>query len=371
MPEVYVPSELRLYHPFHEALNNFTWLLKARWAQRGDLKRRRFRLDQVLQGYAEHQVRSLERVRRSLLDPKAESRPAGAEASLRKVWYNELAFASPQLTDPLILDSQGVTANYGASAERLTFASWRIAEAYYTVYHAIQALLELRGTPYRREQHEATHRAFKGSALGPLTGTLFGFPFHLAGEPGGVSWGLEALPEDTQYLRHQYASHPRYRTWPGGPGGQSFEETARALLATFSQHARDAGPAVYMLPDLLSDLRIWANYVEIDSLVALRASGFRAYLDQDLHILVFCYAGIAEIGALAVLGPGRTAEVASQFFTEFVAQNESLWRAPAPHGLDVRFRLYEHLGWLGGARWCPSPPPPLASPPAFRPVSKP
>lgn len=66
---------------------------------------------------------------------------------------------------------------------------------------------------------------------------------------------------------------------------------------------------MHMLPNHLSDLRIWANYVEIDSFVALRESGFRACLDQYLHTITFFYAGIAEIGALAILGAERTLRI--------------------------------------------------------------
>ncbi len=123
----YVPDELRLYHPFHEAINNFTWLLKARWAPKVELQAKRFRLDLLMQGYAEQHVVNLNRVRRSLANPKSAVRDAAAEASLQKVWFNELAYASPQLPEPLILDSRGVQANYEASSRRLIFAPWPIA----------------------------------------------------------------------------------------------------------------------------------------------------------------------------------------------------------------------------------------------------
>lgn len=118
-----------------------------------------------------------------------------------------------------------------------------------------------------------------------------------------------------------------------------------------------------MVPDFLSDFRNWGQYTEIDELLHVRPGGFRAYLDQDLTILVFFYAAIAEIATIAMLGPGRVLEAAESIFKSLVTGNERLWRAPAPQTLDVRLRVYEHKGLLPKGAWQAPIPPPLASPP--------
>ena len=45
----YIPLALQQYHKFHDALDRFTWLLKAYYTPRDFLPRHRFRIDVLLQ----------------------------------------------------------------------------------------------------------------------------------------------------------------------------------------------------------------------------------------------------------------------------------------------------------------------------------
>ena len=54
-----------------------------------------------------------------------------------------------------------------------------------------------------------------------------------------------------------------------------------------------------MLADLLNAFRTWVNYVEIESMIALKGIGFRTYLDLDLTTVVYFYCALVELaGAL-------------------------------------------------------------------------
>lgn len=366
----FVPDELAEYHDYHAALNNFAWLLKATLTARDDLKRKRFRLDRMLQCYIREHVPDSVVLAGALASPKLTMDRAAALASLQKVWYNELAFCTPPLVDPLLLDAKGVQINIEASTTRLMFPSWKITQAYYTVYHALRTLVDLRGVPYHKQRHTASARAFKSAMLAPASRGLLAFPFTLvAATANDPAWSLSRLPADKAYLRFNYADHPRYRRnssyW--GQPGQSFEDTVGLFTGALAERASArADGEVYMLPDLLRDLRNWGSYVDIDNMIALKGSGFRAYLDQDLHTVAFFYAALAELAAIALCGPDVVVGTATEFHQEFIETEPALWRSPARLAMDIRFTIYAHLGRLGTFTWHPPPAPPLASPVELR-----
>jgi hypothetical protein len=151
-----------------------------------------------------------------------------------------------------------------------------------------------------------------------------------------------------------------------GLGGQTFERTVRSFQRALADRAKKrSNSQSYMLFDLLHDLRNWGNYVDIDNMVALRSSGFRAYLDQDLHIIVFFFSAIAELTAIALLGAERVTKLAANFYRGFVERDATLWRSPSRLPFDVRFAIYEHLGRREGQVWQPNTAPPLAPPVEF------
>ena len=215
----------------------------------------------------------------------------------------ELAYTTPTLTDPFTLDSQGVQINKALSEARFVFPSWRIVTAYSTVYHVHRALCDMCGVTYRATEHEAPLRAFKSTKLDPALDVLVGFPFNVRYGPNmrmKKGWTYkDFLPEQKGHLMYGYARHPR-------PPHYGFTNVLSRLTAEFrrswakgSQHKKHQ---YYMLPDLLAEFRNWVNYADIDSMVALRGEGFRSFLDQDLHTLIYFYCGIAELAALAAFG---------------------------------------------------------------------
>jgi len=155
----YIPLALQQYHKFHDALDRFTWLLKAYYTPRDLLPRRRFRIDVLLQRYIQESVEPSNKIASALkLRQFSRMHKEQAEA-LAHVWYNELAFCYPRVEDPFWLTPAAVDRNSEASYERLQFPSWRITKAYYTVYHCIRALCDICGVAYRRKEHVSPLRA--------------------------------------------------------------------------------------------------------------------------------------------------------------------------------------------------------------------
>lgn len=349
-----VPAEIERYHEFHAAFNDFTWLLKARWSSREDLIRRRFRAEVMLQRFIAA-AGEPPQVRRLVLGPKGSANEERAILRLKKAWYDELAFGTPAVPDALLLDAKGVNRNIAESSERMIFLSWRVTQAYYATYNVVHALLQLRGCQYQEENHQSAHRTFKANMLAPLSESLFAFPLGLAGVKGEASaWTLAEQLPDEGHLRFKYAAHPRSTGGWRRPSGDGFEAVARRLLGDFRRRAQTTGPSPFLVGDLLSDFREWGNYIDVENLLGLFSPAFRAYLDQDLHLVVFFHVAIAELAAIAVLGAPTVTKAALEFHRGFVQKNPSLWRPDRRRLIDVRFRVYEHVGWLGSKRWRPS-----------------
>jgi hypothetical protein len=352
----YVPSILKTYHRFHRVLNEYTWLLKAYYSPKDNLKKKDFRLDELLQHFIVRGVADSNVIRRKLGNPGVHRRTDGLrrmEESLKKMWYNELAYTTPQLTNPFLLDSRGVAVNSSDSDTRFVFPSWRIVIAYYTIYHANRSLCEILGISYRAQEHDSPLRALKAAKLQPAISCLFSFPFNLryCREVAGLK--LVSFLDPKEYLNFKYASHPR-------PPHHSFGGVLQHVVTDFRRRwqkwskGRQSQP--FMLPDLLNSFRTWVNYVEIESMIALKGVGFRAYLDLDLTTIVYFYCALVELAGLSILGPDRMIATALDFHAQFIQKESMLWRSQMDLPMDSRFQIYQHLGRLNDSIWNPQAP---------------
>lgn len=64
----------------------------------------------------------------------------------------------------------------------------------------------------------------------------------------------------------------------------------------------------------MHDLRIWANYLEIDNLLSLWSPGYRAFLDQNLATVLFFLGGIAELCFIASFGSREYERLLQEFY---------------------------------------------------------
>jgi len=159
------------------------------------------------------------------------------------------------------------------------------------------------------------------------------------------------LSNPKPYLVYKYANHPR-------PPHESFDET----LEGFIKHLRrgwvrwslsKSSSQQYMLPDLLRDFRNWSNYVDIGNMLSLYGTGYRGYLDMNLRTIIFFYAAIVELVAIAVFGPKALIECMKEFEQLFIHKSDALWGIDDLLPTHIRFRLFEHLGRFDDEIWVP------------------
>ena len=99
-----------------------------------------------------------------------------------------------------------------------------------------------------------------------------------------------------------------------------------------------------MLFDYLHDFRIWANYLDIDNLLSLWGSGYKAFIDQNMSTLVFFIGGISEIGYMSVFGEEKYSEQLQSLYSLFITNNPELANEFINTSAYQRHLIYSELG---------------------------
>jgi hypothetical protein len=94
-----------------------------------------------------------------------------------------------------------------------------------------------------------------------------------------------------------------------------------------------------MIFDFLHDFRVWANYQNIDDLLSLRGIGYKAFIDQNLSLLLFMIGGITEICYIAVHGAESYLRNLQKLYDLFALNNPQLENVSLIHPCinDVSF----------------------------------
>ena len=345
----YVPANLRSYNTFHTALDNFVHLLRVYYTPLPDIKRRSYRLDLLLQRYMAESVSDNDKIRRLLIPAGLKPNRGDAKQAILKVWYNELAYGTPSMSDPLILCAKGIKTNLESSRVRFAFPSWKVIQAYYSIYYSYRALCELTGVQYRAEEHGAPLRAFKSTKFQPASKCLIGFPFSIQITSNTRSAKRFEPISRKPHLQYQYCNHRR-------PPNLSVRSILKRVYRVFSDTRSNWGPnrqnsEAFNLADFLYHFRTWVNYIDIHSMIQLKSEGYRSYLDQNLAVLVFFHAAFVELAAIAIFGVEDVLAWASDFEQKFIGPEPELRDSLTPRPLDTRMRIYKHVGRLGDCAW--------------------
>jgi len=332
----FVPKEIGAYDKWHTVLDEFCWLVKLTYSSREHLKARRFRLDSLLAAYLVPSVERVDKIARSL--GSKPTRKTLVSADLRRGWYNELAFSFPLKTSTLGLTFADIHSNRESSDDRFVFPSWRIVSAYYACYFYLRSLALQKEPAVNLQRHDATVNAFKFNVVSVLSGNLWAFPFDLSWAPE-TRVSREQLPIRTlPHLQYRYAAHPR-------PPYRSPVESFEFVYDHFRRRAKQRkNPTKYTILDFLREFRIWANYIDIDNLLSLWGSGYRAFLDQNLSTIVFFLAAISEFGFIAVRGPSVYLSELQSFYDRFICNNLELEQCFANTPTYQRMVIFSQIG---------------------------
>lgn len=109
-PRLQVPKNIRGYHKWHTILDEICWLIKVTYSSRENVKRKRFRLDKILQNYLTIHEISLSKTKR-IFQSGHTADIGDVSEDLRRAWYNELSYSLPLKTSTLGLSFSDISVN--------------------------------------------------------------------------------------------------------------------------------------------------------------------------------------------------------------------------------------------------------------------
>jgi len=337
-PKSYIPIGIGRYAGWHHFLDEFVWLIKVLYSPTSDIKKKRFRLDLLYSEYLRKNRVNRDQLRKDFQFAST-SVANDVWKDLARGWYNECAFSFPTKVATLGLSFADIDRNQESTESRLLFPSWRIVTAYYAVYFYLRALARLKQSTFRLTEHNATLVNFKACVIAPLSRHAWRAPFNLEYNPHERSHSRP--PElDAPHLRYKYSSHPR------NPHRSPKQIAARVRTEFRLRGNVGPRPNRYTLFDYLRDLRVWANYLEIEQLLNLRGHGYRAFLDQSLSTIVFFVGGIAECVLLAATTPTQYRNRAQRFYNLMSDASPDYERSFRYFPMSQRVEIMHQMKWL-------------------------
>ena len=146
---------------------------------------------------------------------------------------------------------------------------------------------------------------------------------------------------------HYIPAHPKhcqyhYATYPRDPG-RAINDIEHEVQKSFEIIGK--GERISLI-DTLYELRKWANYTGVQSLLKLADGGYQGFLMKNLATIVFFAGGMAELAVLFALGESKYLGILKNFSSEYINKNERFARNKFLIPAYIRLRSYKHLGIL-------------------------
>jgi uncharacterized protein (UPF0332 family) len=303
------------YLNYHNVIDKFVWLIKLNYASKEEIKSKKYRMDTLFQRFL---LQNLKRIK---------SRKAKYSFSKEKITsylfkglYNELIASEP--FDASYFDIG--TNRKGKSNNCYKFA-WNVVQRYYSIYEFLNVIL-LTQQDIDTRSHTKSLSMFSNNFVNTLEKSLLFYPFGL----NSRSNGKKDFPKHTQF---EYASYPRNLNKNINDLEYDFLETLKARQ----------NKGISSLFDFLYDFRVWANYTGIETIIKVKDGPYLDFLESNLSVMNFFFAGISELFFLSYLGEEEFTISLVKFFTSFV-NNHKQFENSLILPVIVRLRIYYYLG---------------------------
>lgn len=310
---------------FHNILDKYCFVLKAHYSDRDRVKRKRYRLDLLLQEY----------IRANKIAACGSRRPSTGssltlqlESNLTKGWHNELVRSDPLSSEYLKIGVQLVSGTGPGSGG---LAAWNIIQSYYAFFEYSSAIAHSVLPGLQIDGHKKLSRNFNSQVAGVVSRNLLFYPFSLTSRTI-----KRAIPEHPKHCGFHYASYPR-------EPGKSINDLDAELVKAFQLIGNGRQASVL---DLLYECRLWANYTGVRSILKLTDGGYVGFLMKNLGTLVFFAGALAEMSVIQTLGEARYLAILRAFQQEYVDKNERFARIKFLVPPYVRLRCYKHVGLI-------------------------
>lgn len=305
------------YLEFHDFLDRYCWILKLNYSNKADIKKKKYRLDVLLQEYLIQNKFNLSK----LSQASKCSSDSQTIFHLQKGWYNEMANMPPLSKDWLDIGTK-IHKTVNDSSE----ISWNIIKAYYAIYEYTNSTVFSFSNSFDTSQHKKSIKVFNNSILGKLVNRLYFYPFNISS-----TWDVNTLtfPKHLIYL---YSRYPRDKS-----------KTIVELSDDIQHHLQGMGSQTISLIDFMYAFRVWANYTGIETILSLEDGYLLTYLFKNLTTITFFTAAFAELSTIATLGEAKYFSILEDFSSRYIqkqAKYDNKYLVP----LYVRARIYHHLG---------------------------
>jgi len=207
--------------------------------------------------------------------------------------------------------------------------SWNVVQSYYAFYEFTSCIAASIRPDLDTRGHKAVGREFASHTLGKGDGRLLFYPFTLTSS-------TRKFPDHPDFTEYHYATYPRE---PGRGIGELEQEVQKALSLV-------GGRSKSSIFDLMYELRLWANYTGVASLMTLSDGGYQKFLIRNLGALIYFIGGLAELAYLSAAGLQGYLGALKRFSLDYIDKHKRFARNKYLIPSYVRLRSYKHLGIL-------------------------
>lgn len=316
-------TELIEYHPFHDFIDRYCWLIKLFYTDKQDIKKRKYRLDVLYQNFLIKNKFSLQKLSKLLQIKGNDSKVA---FHLQKGWYNELVRSLPLNSEYLKIGT-----NVKGSVVDATSVSWNITQTYYSIYEYTNSMAFLNHEIIRTNEHIRPTNIFNNGTLNKLKKHILFYPFFLSSQ----NTSPNKYPDHSDF---EYASYPR-------DSSKRLQDVNKDVVKTLKKLSKnDKENNQLSLVNFLREFRVWSNYTGMETIIKLRNGHLLEYLYKNLGTLSFFVGGMAELAALAKVGEEEYLKILNNFVNDYVLKQPQFESNILLIPLFIRHRIYKHLG---------------------------
>ena len=310
---------------FHNIIDKLCWVAKLHYNDRQTVKRKRHRLDVSFQRFVVEN-----KIRQSKAGKCLSSSPDKDKIAfhLTKGWHNELVRSVPLHPDSLTI---GTSLSRWDGPGSGGLAAWNIIQSYYAFFEFVCCLGITVNPSLDTRGHKKVSRYYSNQLVGAACGRTLFYPFDVTSSRSGVSFPIH--PEFCQY---HYATYPREL-------GKDICDLEAELPLAYGVLNNDPVASVV---DLMYELRLWANYTGVASLLKLSDGGYLRFLMKNLATIIYFFGGMAELAAIFSIGEADYLGTLKRFSTDYIDRHEPFARNKYLIPPYIRLRSYKHLGLI-------------------------
>ncbi|WP_416670131.1 hypothetical protein [Egbenema bharatensis] len=314
--------EITEYLFFHDTIDITCWLLKLRYSSKETIKKKKYRIDSILDGFLRENKISINKIRSSIGKKFSQDKFI---FHLTKGWYNELVRLVPVPSDFLEVGTKLETSNYVGKSP-----SWNIIQTYYSIYEYTNSIVFTNTDNLRTEQHRKSTSFFNNNLFSKMNNTTIFYPFNISTAHKNSISILRGGEKD--FWKYKYSKCPRFPE-------KSIYDLENMYIDFMAEHGN--------VLDFMYKFRVWANYLGISTIIEIEEGHLLCFLYKNLSLLCFFYAVMAELTAIAFLGEEKTVQLLRELSEKYIFKQSNLRDNWYLIPQFIRFRLYSKHGFVG------------------------